>query len=553
MKVHKNIMCCCSAYFRALFAGIWSNTEKRVYNIPGVSPDMMSLIIEYAYTRTITITVDNVEQLLVAAAQFQVSGILKACCEFLESQICTENCIGIWRFADFYNCPELNNKAGLFILHNFEEIVNVSEEFLQLSALELGEIIEKDDLNVKQEDVVFEAILKWIYYDTHNRNAFLPLLLQKVRLSRMDDEYFRNKVQNNYYVKSNAECIPIITSALTEMQALDRRRRRLRYPHEEFMNPLTRPRLPYAVLFAFGGWSGPSSTNVIETYNARADMWVDVKSIGESPRAYHGAVYLKGYMYIIGGFDGVNYFNSVRCYDPVENTWLEASAMHSSRCYVSVTVLNDFIYAMGGFNGHIRLNTAERYAPETNRWTSISSMHEVRSDAGATSLKGKVYICGGFTGNECLFTAETYDPQSDQWTLITPMSSRRSGVGVIGFGEHVYAVGGFDEIIRLRSAEVYDPHTDSWHNIASMLTPRSNFGIEVVDEMLFVVGGYNGISTTFNVECYDKITNEWHAACNMRISRSALSCCIIAGLPNIREYAVPDDSTTKGCRPFAFH
>ena len=74
-NAHKNILCGCSSYFRALFTSGWNNSEKRVYSIPGVSPDMMRLIIEYAYTRFVPITEENVEALLAAADQFNVLGI----------------------------------------------------------------------------------------------------------------------------------------------------------------------------------------------------------------------------------------------------------------------------------------------------------------------------------------------------------------------------------------------------------------------------------------------------------------------------------------------
>ncbi|XP_043916347.1 kelch-like protein 10 [Protopterus annectens] len=538
MKVHKNIMCSCSSYFRALFAGAWRNAEKQVYNIPGVSAHMMESIIEYAYTRTVAITNDNVEQLLAAASQFHVIGIVSACCEFLESQLCSENCIGIWKIANCYHCFELKNKANIFILHNFEQMVKVSDEILQLSSSELGEFIEKDELNVKQEEVVFEAIMKWISHEPQERKKILPLLLQKVRLAQMNAEYFMNNVKNNEYMKDNDECKPIIVSAIKVMHDINSSNP----SYAEFRNQLNRPRLPYEVVFAFGGWSGPNATNVFEAYDARADMWVGITRTEENPRAYHGMAYLKDRIYIIGGFNGANYFSNATSFDPVKKKWQEVAPMHSSRCYVSVIALNGFIYAIGGFDGHIRLNTAERYQPETNQWTIISPMHEVRSDAKATTLHGKVYICGGFTGNECLFSAESYDPQTDQWTLIAPMTSRRSGIGVIAYDEQIYAVGGFDGMNRLCTAEAYDPLTDTWHAIPNMLIPRSNFGIEVVDDVLLVAGGYNGSSTTFNVECYDKKINEWFELSDMGLSRSALSCCVIAGLQNVKEYAMPRDN-----------
>ncbi|XP_060116504.1 kelch-like protein 10 isoform X2 [Heteronotia binoei] len=438
-NAHKNILCSCSSYFRALFTSSWNNTEKRVYNIPGITPDMMKLIIEYAYTRTVPITVDNVERLFVAADQFNVMGIVRACSDFMKSQLCLENCIGICKFTEYYYCPDLRQTAYMFILHNFEEMVKASTEFLELSVNEFQDIIEKDELNVKQEDAVFEAILKWITHDPQNRKQHMAVLLPKVRLALMHAEYFMNNVKMHDYVKDSEECKPIIIDALKAMYDLN-----MNGPSSsDFTNPLTRPRLPYAILFAIGGWSGGSPTNAIETYDARADRWVNVTCQQESPRAYHGAAYLKGYVYIIGGFDSVDYFNSVKRFEPVKKTWHQVAPMHSRRCYVSVTVLDNFIYAMGGFDGYVRLNTAERYEPETNQWTLIAPMHEQRSDASATTLYGKVYICGGFNGNECLFTAEVYDAKVDQWSLIAPMRSRRSGIGVIAYGEHVYASPGW--------------------------------------------------------------------------------------------------------------
>ncbi|NXG38730.1 KLH10 protein, partial [Dromaius novaehollandiae] len=536
-NAHKNILCSCSPYFRALFTSGWNNTEKRVYNIPGISPDMMKLIIEYAYTRTVPVTADNVESLLAAADQFNIMGIIRGCCEFLKSQLCLENCIGICRFTDYYHCPELRQTAYMFILHNFEEMAKVSAEFLELSASELKDIIEKDELNVRQEDAVFEAIVKWISHDPANRKQYVAVLLRKVRLALMHAEYFMNNVKMHDYVKDSEECKPVIINALKAMYDLN-----MNGPsNSDFTNPLTRPRLPFAILFAIGGWSGGSPTNAIETYDARADKWVNVTCQQESPRAYHGAAYLKGYVYVIGGFDSVDYFNSVKRFDPLKKTWHQVAPMHSRRCYVSVTVLNSFIYAMGGFDGYVRLNTAERYEPETNQWTLIAPMHEQRSDASATTLHEKVYICGGFNGNECLFTAEVYDAKTNQWTLIAPMRSRRSGIGVIAYGEHVYAVGGFDGANRLRSAEAYNPLANTWRTIPTMFNPRSNFGIEVVDDLLFVVGGFNGFTTTFNVECYDEKTDEWYDAHDMSIYRSALSCCVVPGLSNVGEYAARRD------------
>ncbi|XP_075720075.1 kelch-like protein 10 isoform X1 [Rhinoderma darwinii] len=536
-NAHKNILCGCSPYFRALFTSSWNNSEKKFYDIPGVSSDMMKLILEYAYTRRVPINPDNVENLFIAADYFNILGLVQICSEFLVNQLCPQNSIGIYKFTEYYYCPELHQKAYMYILHNFENIMKTSDEFLELSAMELKGLIEKDELNIKQEEAAFEAIVKWINHNPANRKQYISVLLQEVRFALIHIDYFNNNVKVNNYVRDNKECKPIIINAFKAMYDLNING----HSNADFKNPMSRPRLPYEILFAVGGWSGGSPTNAIECYDARADQWLDITSEEESPRAYHGTAYLNGYVYIIGGFDSVDYFNNVKCFNPVKKTWQQVAPMHSKRCYVSVTILDENIYAMGGFDGHFRLNTAERYEPETNQWSLIAPMNERRSDSSATTLNDKIYICGGFNGTECLFTAEMYNLDTKQWSIISSMRSRRSGVGVMAYGEKVYVVGGFDGANRLRSAEAYNPGNNTWRVVPAMYTPRSNFGIEVVDDLLFVVGGFNGFTTTFNVECYDDKTNEWYDVHDMNIYRSALSCCVVSCLTNIRDYAARRD------------
>lgn len=44
-------------------------------------------------------------------------------------------------------------------------------------------------------------------------------------------------------------------------------------------------------------------------------------------------------------------------------------------------------------------------------------------------------------------------------------------------------------------------------------------------------------STTINyVEYYDTESNEWYDAASMNVSRSALSACVVHGLPNAKDY-----------------
>lgn len=76
-------------------------------------------------------------------------------------------------------------------------------------------------------------------------------------------------------------------------------------------------------------------------FNFRADRWFLSVHTDIMPRAYHGLVALDNLIYMIGGFDGDDHFNTVRCFDPVKKEWSERACMYHARCYVSVCVLGN--------------------------------------------------------------------------------------------------------------------------------------------------------------------------------------------------------------------
>ena len=50
-----------------------------------------------------------------------------------------------------------------------------------------------------------------------------------------------------------------------------------------------------------------------------------------TPRAYHGVCALDGLIYMVGGFDGSEHFNTMRSYDPTKGIWSERACMYQVR------------------------------------------------------------------------------------------------------------------------------------------------------------------------------------------------------------------------------
>ncbi|XP_028138655.2 kelch-like protein 10 isoform X3 [Diabrotica virgifera virgifera] len=551
VPVHRAILCACSSYFRALFTTSLQNREKHRVHLSGITSDMLHKLLVYIYLRKLDINEDNVYSVLITADYLSILGVLDLCCQFLEEHLTPKNCLGTLSFAQSHFCRDLSNNSWKYIMKNFAQIAVESDEILSLSLNQIQDIINSDDLNVKSEETVWEVILRWIDHDTENRRKHIVELMKCIRLGLLDTQFFLEHVKEHPYVSSSEESRPMIIETLKflyDLEMITHSPNNIRSGSQfliiwsprdgEVITPeIARPRVPHEILFAIGGWSGGSPTNFIETYDTRADRWVKVEEVDPAgSRAYHGTAVVGFKIYVIGGFDGMDYFNSCRCFDAVTKTWKEVAPMHSRRCYVSTSVLKGTIYAMGGYDGHSRKNSAEKYDHRTNQWSLIAPMNMQRSDASACNLDGKIYITGGFNGQECMHSAEVYDPELNQWSLISPMRSRRSGVSCIAYHGSVYVIGGFNGISRMCSGEKFNPLTNTWTPIPDMYNPRSNFAIEVIDDMIFAIGGFNGVTTIYHVECYDDKTNEWYEATDMNIYRSALSACVIDGLPNVHDY-----------------
>ncbi|CAM1297311.1 KLHL3 (predicted) [Pycnogonum litorale] len=125
---------------------------------------------------------------MVAAGQFLMVDLFNECGSHIMSQMDEENCIGIWRFGLFYKAETLAKNARHFILANFRSIFTKSEEFDNLEATELAELIGDDRLNVDDERIVWDSIVKWIQCSKRDRISTLTDLVNNIRLGICSDD-----------------------------------------------------------------------------------------------------------------------------------------------------------------------------------------------------------------------------------------------------------------------------------------------------------------------------------------------------------------------------
>lgn len=71
--------------------------------------------------------------------------------------------------------------------------------------------------------------------------------------------------------------------------------------------------------------------------------------------------------------------HSVERYDPSKDAWEMVASMADKRINFGVGVMLGFIFVVGGHNGVSHLSSIERYDPHQNQWTACRPMNEPRT------------------------------------------------------------------------------------------------------------------------------------------------------------------------------
>jgi len=97
-------------------------------------------------------------------------------------------------FGSYYYFGALTNAAYKYIIKEFMNIAEQSDELMKLRQEEFREIIKDNQLNVKREECVWDVLLKWVDKNPEKRKNDLLFLLPKVRFGLMDSKYFIDNV-----------------------------------------------------------------------------------------------------------------------------------------------------------------------------------------------------------------------------------------------------------------------------------------------------------------------------------------------------------------------
>ncbi|XP_078572318.1 kelch repeat and BTB domain-containing protein 2-like isoform X2 [Branchiostoma floridae x Branchiostoma japonicum] len=184
---HRLVLSAASPYFRAMFTSDMAESRQKTVVLQGLDSGMFGEILSYIYSGTLHVSLDKVQPLYQAADLLQLDYVRDTCSSYMAMNVERSTCVDLYNFADVFSVDTVLRRCVEWININFAEF-SFSEEFSSLSVKQLTEIISHDELDVKEETTVWEAVVRWVQHSREDRLHHLPSILPRIRFNLLTSD-----------------------------------------------------------------------------------------------------------------------------------------------------------------------------------------------------------------------------------------------------------------------------------------------------------------------------------------------------------------------------
>mmetsp|Transcript_28014 Transcript_28014/g.78147 ORF Transcript_28014/g.78147 Transcript_28014/m.78147 type:complete len:253 (+) Transcript_28014:265-1023(+) len=132
--------------------------------------------------------------MLEAAHYLQIDPLLRALQDLVARRVDSSNCLEAWSVADRYALEKLSATAMQMALRSFEQVV-ASPAFLSMPIAFVRALISDDKLIAREEQPVFEAVIRWLHGQESSTFEEQQSLLTLVRFPLLPHYYVISRVQ----------------------------------------------------------------------------------------------------------------------------------------------------------------------------------------------------------------------------------------------------------------------------------------------------------------------------------------------------------------------
>ncbi len=484
LKVHRTVMVACSDYFHAMLTGEMRESREQQVELKGVTAVGLQAVVNFAYTGTLSLNLDNLEDVLSAGTHLQMSEAVELCCQFMQMAITIDNCVDILNLTELYSLPNSRLSARKFILKHFETF-SESEQYDKLNHDQLASMLGENSLKVLSEFKLFQLVLRWITNNRPEREVYTGQLMSQLRLPLLSGEELVDQVSRVDVMRRNKECNELLTEAKDYHIVVSKQ------PLSQSSRTQVRSDKQSLVM---------CYEENLESYTFETEKHAFLKD-ASLPMYSPCVCVVDNFMYACGGKYDSNENNEIataRCfrYDPRFDTWFELASMNEARKDFAMVAFNNMLITIAGQDENMVMCSVESFSIAKNDWESRTGTEYCVYGHTATVCQDLVYLCGGqkFDGH-CSYV-KVYNPPQDKWQSEQPMYHARSNHVAVEAANNIFVLGGNTEDsygfpVPVTSIERFNPLTHQWTICEAQLNIRES-GACVVDDTIYIVGGING-------------------------------------------------------------
>lgn len=244
--------------------------------------------------------------------------------------------------------------------------------------------------------------------------------------------------------------------------------------------------------------------------------WVEKSDFEGLQRANSSLFTIGNKAYLVGGFDGDDYFSDLWEYDVDLNFWKQKAAFPGVARSGGVAFSVDGKGYFGtGYDGDLKLADFYEYDPSTDKWMQIADFGgSARYEAVAFVVGGNGYVGCGYNGSD-LKDMWKYTASSNSWEQVVSVggSKRRSAAAFV-IDDIAYVGTGINNGVYEDDFWSYDYKTGTWTQLADLdvdddyYLTRSNATAFAINGKGYLVSGYqSGIRG--DVWEYSPLTDTW--------------------------------------------
>ena len=508
--VHKCLLGVVSEFFKRMFE---TNMKEKFENsvvIETIEAEIMKVVIEFLYGNTDSIDSDNVYEVLKAADYLQVQDLMTHCADFMSGKLTKKNAITIWMLAKQYNLENLVTESQNVLHYKFVFILK-QEEFLKICPAYITDFMKLRCENITEENI-YEAIMKWVDFDSDNRCKYFSSLFQLLDLNKINKKFLCEVISNNKLIHDDCNCSKMLLKTINKivneqavlLESFFDIAQYFKYFDGKKSSIVNASRL-FTKMFEFVVAGHGDNYKTVRKYNVVTKQWND---LGETcwSRVYSGMACVDDKLYVMGGRVGkvdLNSITATECLElKTEERWYQKASMIQKRHSFGCEIYNSHIYVAGGRAHKTEwLSSVESYSPWNDMWMNEPNLNFKRAGCCLIKFNSHLHVLGGFYRSGYLDSVEIFNGES--WVMGMSMNQARANFAAVVLDGELYAIGGEDEVTYLSSVEKYNNEVGHWVHVKNLNTTRVNHHAFVLDGKIYVVGGDE------RLEVFYPDDNEW--------------------------------------------